>query len=67
MVIQPFDVDADKEYVIRGNSVVLKCKVPSFVADFVSVTMWEDSEGNNYYPSNDYGKIFMYQRSFMYD
>lgn len=53
--MQSYEVDADKEYVIRGNSVVLKCKIPSFVADFVAVTMWEDSEGNNFHPSDSYG------------
>lgn len=56
VVIQPYEAEADNEYVIRGNSVVMKCEIPSFVADFVSVTMWQDSEGNNFYPSNDYGK-----------
>lgn len=55
VVIQPYEAEADNEYVIRGNSVVMKCEIPSFVADFVSVTMWQDSEGNNFYPSNDYG------------
>lgn len=53
--MQSYEVDADKEYVIRGNSVVLKCKIPSFVADFVAVTMWEDSEGNSFHPSDSYG------------
>lgn len=56
VVTQPYEAEADNEYVIRGNSVVMKCEVPSFVADFVSVTMWLDSAGNNYYPSSDYGK-----------
>ena len=26
----------------------MKCVIPSFVADFVSVIQWEDSEGNMY-------------------
>ena len=26
----------------------MKCVIPSFVADFVSVIQWEDSEGNTY-------------------
>lgn len=33
---------------IRGNSAVLKCSIPSFVADFVNVVAWSDSEGNKY-------------------
>lgn len=35
------------EYVLLGNSVVLKCLVPSFVADFVQVLGWVDDNGNN--------------------
>lgn len=36
------------EYVIRGNSAILKCSVPSFVADFISVEAWVTSEGQTY-------------------
>lgn len=59
VVIQPYDADVEKEHAIRGNSVVLKCKIPSFVADFVSVTMWEDSDGNSFYANNDYGITYV--------
>lgn len=48
-VIQYYEVDADKEYVIRGNAVVLKCKIPSYISDFVSVDMWRDSENNTFF------------------
>lgn len=34
------------EYVLLGNSVVLKCLVPSFIADFIQVLEWVDSNGN---------------------
>ena len=53
MVTQDYETHADKEYVIRGNSVIMKCEIPSFVADFVSVQAWVDSEGHVYYPSED--------------
>ena len=52
---QSYEVEADNEYVIRGNSAVMKCEVPSFVADFVSVEMWVDSAGRSYRPDTDYG------------
>ena len=42
------------EYVMRGNSAILKCSIPSFVADFVYVTAWIDDEGNEYLASEDY-------------
>jgi hypothetical protein len=34
------------ESVIHGNDAILKCSIPSFVADFVSISGWIDSEGN---------------------
>lgn len=44
------------EYVIRGNTAVLKCSIPSFVADFVHVEAWIDEEGNEMTSSEKYGK-----------
>lgn len=44
-----------KEYVIRGNAAVLKCSIPSFVADFVYVESWIDEEGTIYKHSDSYG------------
>ncbi|XP_050561822.1 cell adhesion molecule Dscam2 isoform X48 [Spodoptera frugiperda] len=52
VVSQPFEAEADNEYVIRGNAAIMKCEVPSFVSDFVYVEMWMDSEGGTYYPSS---------------
>lgn len=57
MVIQEYQAEAHNVYAIRGNSVVVKCEVPSFVADFVSVIGWVDSENNNYDPNADYGNF----------
>lgn len=36
--------EAENEYVIKGNSAVMKCKIPSFVADFVQVEAWINAE-----------------------
>ena len=41
----------EEEYVIVGNDAIMKCKIPSFVADFVSVVSWQDAEGNEYFLS----------------
>ncbi len=38
-------------YVILGNDALVRCTIPSFVADFVSVVGWVDSEGNQFYKS----------------
>lgn len=66
MVSQSYESEADNEYVIRGNSAVMKCEVPSFVADFVVVDLWIDSQGNNYYPNNDYGNNIISNLPYMY-
>ncbi|KAJ4435738.1 hypothetical protein ANN_18355 [Periplaneta americana] len=61
VVSQSYEAEADNEYVIRGNSAVMKCEVPSFVADFVVVEMWLDSAGNTYLPGSDYVVHQFYQ------
>ena len=43
-------------YVIIGNSALLKCEVPSFVGDFVSVVNWIDSKGNEHFPTENHSK-----------
>lgn len=48
VVQQFYQTEVNNEYVIRGNAAVLKCSIPSFVADFVVVVSWFDSEGNNF-------------------
>ena len=42
--------------VILGNEVLLKCDIPSFASDFVSVQDWVDSEGITYSRSSQ-GKV----------
>ena len=43
---QSYETYGMVEPIINGNDAILKCSVPSFVADFVSVVAWIDSEGN---------------------
>uniref|UniRef100_A0A8D8TFI8 Down syndrome cell adhesion molecule-like protein Dscam2 n=2 Tax=Cacopsylla melanoneura TaxID=428564 RepID=A0A8D8TFI8_9HEMI len=45
VVQQPYQTQVVDEYVLKGNSATLKCLIPSFVADFVSVIEWTDEEG----------------------
>ena len=45
MVGQPYDIYVEMEHVILGNDALLKCKIPSHVTDFVSVSGWVDNEG----------------------
>lgn len=55
VVAQYYDTDVNKDYVILGNSIVLRCHVPSFVADFVDVLSWHTDLNETYYPSDHDG------------
>nr|XP_027238254.1 Down syndrome cell adhesion molecule-like protein Dscam2 [Penaeus vannamei] len=54
VVPQLYSAEVLTEYVIRGNSAILKCNIPSFVADFVSVQAWVSDDGSVIYPSDNY-------------
>jgi hypothetical protein len=45
VVNQIFEADILPEYVIRGNTGILKCNIPSFVTEFVHVDAWISDEG----------------------
>ena len=49
--MQEYSAYGDQEPVILGNDVLLKCKIPSFVSDFVSVSSWSDSDGSEFFPN----------------
>lgn len=44
VVSQAYDVKFWEEYVLRGNAAILKCQIPSFVSEYVSVNSWIISE-----------------------
>jgi hypothetical protein len=56
-VSQIYNIEPHNEYVVVGNDVLLKCNIPSFVADFVEVVAWVDSESNAYYLSDKNGNF----------
>jgi hypothetical protein len=58
VVMQDFSVGATGSSVTRGNMAVLRCIVPSFVRDFLSVTSWLQDQKFNIYPSSDGGKHY---------
>ena len=59
VVTQDYETDLLKAFVIHGNDALLKCEIPSFVADFVSVESWIDNKHNQYFISmnNNYGNF----------
>lgn len=56
MVSQPYSANVMEEQVIRGNSALIKCHIPAFVADFVFVKSWFD--GTSMISSDENSKIF---------
>uniref|UniRef100_A0A336KVV5 CSON014681 protein n=1 Tax=Culicoides sonorensis TaxID=179676 RepID=A0A336KVV5_CULSO len=52
-IIQYYDTDVIKEFAIRGNSVVMKCQIPSFVQDFVNVVSWHTDQNETFYPGRE--------------
>lgn len=38
---------------MRGNAAILRCTIPSFVADFVRVVAWIDEDGQEFVPSSE--------------
>ena len=56
VIPQDYDVDVHAEYVLKGNDGLLKCYIPSYVSDFVSVVSWLSEDGIAYFPNNAFGK-----------
>ena len=59
-VTQPYNTEAHNEYVVLGNDAILKCSIPSFVADFISVIGWVDNESNNFQRYDNNGNEWLY-------
>ena len=56
--MQSYRVDVGVAQVILGNEVLLKCDIPSFANDFVTVKDWVDSEGITY-SGNSLGNVLI--------
>ena len=60
VVVQKYATDPQRQvYVIVGNSALIKCEIPSFVADFVSVVSWVENNGLEYFPNHN-GILFFF-------
>lgn len=60
VVHQYYEAEVLTEYIIKGNSAILKCNVPSFVADFVKVEAWVSSDGVEFVSNNDFGRLTLF-------
>ncbi|XP_076672529.1 Down syndrome cell adhesion molecule 1 isoform X33 [Andrena cerasifolii] len=54
VVSQFYVTEAENEYVIRANSAIMKCKIPSFVSEFVQVDQWVADDGTIYTAGQEY-------------
>lgn len=45
VVSQSYTVNLWEENVLRGNAAILKCHIPSFVSEYVTISSWIISEG----------------------
>lgn len=56
---QYYEAQVYDMFVIRGNTAIFKCSVPSFVSDYVHVESWEATNGDKYFMPNvvDSGRL----------
>ena len=47
--MQDYQTDPRTIYAIVGNFALMKCDIPSFLADFVTIHSWTDGTGNEYF------------------
>lgn len=58
VVNQFYEAEIMTEYVIRGNTAILKCSIPSYLADFVRIESWIDDTNTVLTTSDNYGVNF---------
>lgn len=66
VVIQQYDTDVNKEYIIRGNAGILKCQVPSFVGDYLNIVAWHTDHNETFAANDDnYGDFISFIFQFL--
>ena len=55
VVAQAYSASVNPVYVVAGNAAVLRCELPSHVADLVTVTSWVDGDGAVFFRSTGGG------------
>jgi len=54
VVEQSYQLRVNDEFVLKGNTAILKCIVPSFVGDFLEIIEWVSESGESYIISQLY-------------
>jgi len=48
VVEQSYQLRVNDEFVLKGNTAILKCIVPSFVGDFLEIIEWVSESGESF-------------------
>ena len=64
VVGQDYESHVSPEYIIKGNDVLMKCGIPSFVADFVQVVGWLEESTNQMFHANKYNPASSFMGTF---
>ena len=66
VVTQEYNTYVNQGQVIRGNDVIMKCDIPSFVTDLLDVIHWVDNQNNVYSMNtnmgNNFGQTFEWEK-----
>ena len=57
-MVGQYEVQAYDQLVMAGNTAILRCAIPAYVADYVKITSWVHDQIFNIYPSLHGGKFF---------
>lgn len=52
VVEQSYQLRVNDEFVLKGNTAVLKCIVPSFMGDFLEIIEWLSESGESFIINN---------------
>ncbi|XP_076350073.1 cell adhesion molecule Dscam1-like isoform X2 [Tachypleus tridentatus] len=54
VIYQQFKVQVYDGYATRGNTGILRCHIPNYVRDYVTVTSWSRDDGHMIFPAESY-------------
>ena len=58
VVNQYYEAQVYDVFVIRGNTALFKCQIPSFVADHVEIIEWTATDGTSFKKDETFGNFF---------
>lgn len=60
VVAQVYTANVMDESVLKGNTAIFKCHIPSFVSDYVYVTSWVQDDTHEVIPEDDNYGVFAF-------